>query len=307
MNNENIVNYNNVGTNMESFDFSKNWNDDFIADDDDIIIGPSKKENSDVSFEESFGDDSFSDSKNVFSFEPIVEENNSDILFDEKSDNGLLSSNSTELDSFFDSIYNGVEDANDLISQINLKKQTLIETEKELSNLKEQIDREKAEFSKYMDSQRQALEIERKQLKEKTELQRLRLSEESAQVKNDVEVKNNELELREQKLKVEIEKLEMQKANFAKYKEVEEEKIKNSLDKLNIEKEQIAKERDLAMQTIENDKKEFAIEKEHFERIKQIEESKLQSERDNLNKNCERFKRLISSLSSNFNSMPGKE
>ena len=305
MNNENIVNFDNMDNNMGTFDFTKNWNDDFIEEED-VIIGPKKEEVSDISFDDSFSDDSnLVDNSKVFSFEPFEEKKESnDVLVD---DSDMLSPSSTELDSFFDSIYNGVEDANDLISQINLKKQTLVDTEKELSNLKDQIDREKAEFSKYMDSQRQALEMERKQLKEKSELQRLRLSEESAQVKNDVEVKNNELELREQKLKVEMEKLEMQKANFAKYKEVEEEKIKNSLDKLNIEKEQIAKERDLAMQTIENNKKEFEIEKEHFERIKQIEESKLQSERDNLNKNCERFKRLISSLSTNFNSMPGKE
>ena len=60
------------------------------------------------------------------------------------------------------------------------------------------------------------------------------------------------------------------------------------------------------MQTIENNKKEFEIEKEHFNRIKEIEESKLKAERENLNKNCERFKRLISNLSTNFNSMPNE-
>ena len=68
--------------------------------------------------------------------------------------------------SFFDSIYNGVEDANELISQINLKKQTLQETEKEIANLKEQISREREEFTKYMDSQKQALELEKRQLKD---------------------------------------------------------------------------------------------------------------------------------------------
>ena len=311
MNNENIANYNSISEAPATFDFSKNWSDDFIEDEDDIIIGDDGKSDSDLSFENSFNSEveNFDDS-NVFEFEPMNDEKEEKSFVEsDKSniDSIDFSSSSTELDSFFDSIYNGVEDANDLISQINLKKQTLAETEKEIANLKDQIDREKAEFSKYMDSQRQALELERKQLKEKTELQRLRLSEETVQVKNDVEVKNNELELREQKLKVEIEKLEMQKANFAKYKEVEEEKIKNGFDKLSIEKEQVEKERDLAMQTIENNKKEFEIEKEHFERIKQIEESKLRSERDNLKKNCERFKRLISNLSSNFNSMPGNK
>ena len=304
MNSENIVNYNN----MSGFDFSSNWSSNIADEEEDIIIEPKKSVDSDISFENSFKEVSSDsdDSSDVFSFEPFKNEEVVVTSPENEDDVAEFSSESTELDSFFDSIYNGVEDANDLISQINLKKQTLAETEKEIANLKEQIDREKAEFSKYMDSQRKVLETERNQLKEKTQLQRLRLAEESAQVKNDVEVKNNELELREQKLRVEIEKLEMQKANFAKYKEVEEEKLKNSFEKLNIEKEQIEKERDLAIQTVENNRKEFEIEKEHFERIKQIEESKLKSERDNLNKNCERFKRLITGLSSNFNSMPNE-
>lgn len=305
MNSENVM-FNQENTN--NFDFSKNWDDEFISvDDDDIIIGAPKDEDSEFSFEEDnskpyniFND--FDDVKSgdlsdtKIDFEEVPLDSKEDISFE----------SSTELDSFFDSIYNGVEDANDLITQINKKKQTLAETEKEIASLKEQIDREKAEFAKYMSTQKDALDAEKRQLKEKIHLQRIRLSEESAQVKNEVEVKNNEIDLREQKLKVEVEKFEMQKANFSKYKEVEEEKIKNGLDRLNIEKEQVAKEKELALQTIENSRKEFDIEKEHFERIKQIEEAKLKAERDNLNKNCERFKRLISGLSNNFSSMPNE-
>ena len=91
------------------------------------------------------------------------------------------------------------------------------------------------------------------------------------------------------------------------YKRVKDySKIKNELEKLDIEREQLQKERDLTFQTIENNKKEFEIEKEHFNRIKQIEEQKLASERENLNKNCERFKRLVTGLSNNFNKMPSE-
>lgn len=293
MNTDNIIDF--MGTNSNqsnAFDFNS-WDNEFINidDDDEIIIGKNDKEN-DTRFSDTLEEDRI---LNILNDEPKKE-----------TKEPSFTSETTELDSFFDSIYNGVEDANELISQINLKKQTLEETEKEISSLKEQIAREKEEFSKYMDSQKQALEMEKQQLKEKSELQRMRLSEESAQVKNDTEVKNNELELREQKLKVEQEKLEMQKVNFAKYKEVEEEKIKNELNKLDIEKEQLEKEKELAFQTIENNKKEFEIEKQHFEKIKEIEEAKLASGRENLNKNCERFKRLISGLSTNFNNMPNE-
>ena len=297
MNNDNIIDFMENKTNLNNtFDFSQNWDNEFINvdEDEDVIISKNNKE--DISF-----DDSFEDEDKILSI--ISEQPKKEIKTQPQT---TYTSETTELDSFFDSIYNGVEDANELISQINLKKQTLQETEKEIASLKEQIAREKAEFSKYMDSQKQALETERKQLKEKGELQRMRLAEESAQVKNDTEVRNNELELREQQLKIEQDKLEMQKANFAKYKEVEEEKIKNNLNKLDIEKSQLEKEKELAFQTIENNRKEFEIEKQHFEKIKEIEQAKLKSERENLNKNCERFKRLITGLSTNFNKMPNE-
>lgn len=279
--NDNIINIL-EGNTVNNFDFSQEYKVDESLntnEEDDIIIVNKK--------DEEFEDD--------FKLEDTI------IDIDEQPQEPK-----TELDNFFDSIYNGVEDANELITEINLKKKTLSETEKELSNLKEQINREKIEFSKYMDSQREALLIERNQLKEKAELQKLRIEEENAQVKNDIENRTNELILKEQKLKVEQEKLEMQKINFEKYKEVEEEKIKNELNKLNIEKEQFEKEKELSYQTIENNKKELEIEKEHFSKIKEIEESKIESERANLTQNCERFKRLISGLSKNFNNMPNE-
>lgn len=279
--NDNIINIL-EGNTVNNFDFSQEYKVDESLntnEEDDIIIVNKK--------DEEFEDD--------FKLEDTI------IDIDEQPQEPK-----TELDNFFDSIYNGVEDANELITEINLKKKTLSETEKELSNLKEQINREKIEFSKYMDSQREALLIERNQLKEKTELQKLRIEEENAQVKNDIENRTNELILKEQKIKVEQEKLEMQKINFEKYKEVEEEKIKNELNKLNIEKEQFEKEKELSYQTIENNKKELEIEKEHFSKIKEIEESKIESERANLTQNCERFKRLISGLSKNFNNMPNE-
>ena len=225
MQSENIIDFMNNNTTTSTFDFNKNWDNNFInidedddiiintkkdddvieaskpndfiteKEDDDIIISP-KKDNDDVEFDNSFEEDNnIFDSKILNIINDIPEEK-----VDSKQE---LLNQPTELDSFFDSIYNGVEDANELLSQINLKKQTLQETEKEIVTLKEQIAREKEEFAKYMDSQKQALELEKQQLKEKGELQRLRLSEETEQVKNDTEVRKTEIELREQKLKVE--------------------------------------------------------------------------------------------------------
>ena len=301
--NNNIIDFiENGSKNEKIFDFNSDWDNDFVSvDDDDEIIIEKQPEN-EIKLDSSLEDDKI---LRILNDEPETKEKVEEKK-EEKKEPMNFKDETIELDSFFDSIYNGVEDANELISQINLKKQTLQETEKEIEVLKNQIAREKEEFSKYMDSQKQALELEKKQLKEKSELQRLRLSEESEQVKNDAEVKTNELNLKEQKVKVEQEKLAMQKVNFEKYKEVEEEKIKNELNKLDIEKQQFEKEKQLTLETIENNKKEFEIEKEHYEKMKQIEEQKLKAERENLNKNCERFKRLITGLSTNFNKIPNE-
>jgi len=194
MNNENTMNIFDESF-IKNFDFSNDFstfnNETNLDEEDDIIINNDNK----FSFDESKLDD--------FKIGDLLTEDSDDLSdFEPVKINSSTKDNSTNLDSFFDSIYNGVEDANDLISQINLKKKTLFETEKEINSLKDQIAREKEEFSRYMELQRQALEIEKKQLKEKAELQKLRLSEEASQFKNDMEVKNNELELREQKVKV---------------------------------------------------------------------------------------------------------
>ena len=112
MNNENIMDFMNNNTSASTFDFGKNWNDEFIKmdeeDENDIIIH--NKEKDDTEFENSFEDDD-----RILSI--IRDEPKQEINFEK-----ALTTETTELDSFFDSIYNGVEDANELISQINLKK-----------------------------------------------------------------------------------------------------------------------------------------------------------------------------------------
>ena len=178
MNNENVIDFMENKSNFNSaFDFSQNIENDFINiddDEDDIIIGKPKQESL---FENT--------TENLFDSEPKQEdlfetEKKQESLFDtEKKQESLFENEdkilsilndepkeqetiqakpveldtkeTLELDSFFDSIYNGVEDANTLISQINLKKQTLTETEQEIANLKEQMAREKEEFTKYME------------------------------------------------------------------------------------------------------------------------------------------------------------
>ena len=108
MNNENIMDFMNNNTSVNAFDFGKNWDDEFIKmddeDDKDIIIQSKPKD--DVEFENSFEDEDRI--LNIIRDEP--KQDNFNFNFEK-----ALTQETTELDSFFDSIYNGVEDANELI------------------------------------------------------------------------------------------------------------------------------------------------------------------------------------------------
>ena len=97
MNSENMM-FNQENT--STFDFSKNWDDEFInVDDDDIIIGAPKNEESDFVFDSSFEDSSvfniLNDTEDEIKSDEIKLDTSGDVSFD----------SSTELDSFFDSIY----------------------------------------------------------------------------------------------------------------------------------------------------------------------------------------------------------
>ena len=159
-------------TNQNQYDFSNSKQYDFSNSNQYNFSSPTENVNTETTYNfKTPAESTTSNVENQYNFANTADEEQDEIIinhptteqYDVKQNNMDLSKEMTELDSFFDSIYNGVEDANDLISQINLKKKTLSETEKEIQSLKEQIAREKEEFNRYMDSQRQSLELEKQQ------------------------------------------------------------------------------------------------------------------------------------------------
>ena len=88
--------------------------------------------------------------------------------------NGVEEQESNDFDAYFDSLYEDVEGANNLISEIIEKKKNIKENENSINQSKEELAKEKLDFEKYMDSQKESLELERKQFEEYMKIQKNR-------------------------------------------------------------------------------------------------------------------------------------
>ena len=58
-------------------------------------------------------------------------------------------------------------------------------------------------------------------------------------------------------------KLQIDREQFDKYREVEEGKLAHEKEKLEIDKQQFAKDKELTLQKLDNDKKELDVEKKY--------------------------------------------
>ena len=207
-------------------------------------------------------------------------------------------------DDMFDSLYSDVEGANNFISTLIDQKKNVSENETELAEMREKLDKEKADFAKYVETQNENIRMEKVKCDEYIKTQKMRLQNEESQFNADVEATRTELNLGEQTLKIANEKLDTEKSQFEKYKELEEEKIKEANSKLDTEKDQFDKEKQNALEKIETGKKELEVEKDQFERYKELEEKKLEHESKNLSQSCARFKELVAQFNSGFQKLP---
>lgn len=232
-------------------------------------------------------------------------------------------------DDMFDSLYSDVEGANNFISTLIDQKKNVNENETELAEMREKLDKEKADFAKYVETQNENIRMEKVKCDEYIKTQKMRLQNEESQFNADVEATRTELNLGEQTLKIANEKLDTEKSQFEKYKELEEEKIRNDRNKLqaeieqfekykeleeekikeansklDTEKDQFDKEKQNALEKIETGKKELEVEKDQFERYKELEEKKLEHESKNLSQSCARFKELVAQFNSGFQKLP---
>lgn len=212
----------------------------------------------------------------------------------------------SNFDVLFDSLYNDVVGANNLISDLIEKKTTLNKDEQLLEDFRSKFEKEKEDFKKFADEQRKAIENERNQANSFLEAKRNHLKSEEARFNEDAESKRNEISLLEQSLKLEQEKFETYKNNF-------EEQNKIELDKINAEKEKLAREieqfenyKKLSEETIKNGNNDLQTRQEQFAKYKELEQKKLDLEEKNLSQSCARFKELVSQFNSGFEQLPNE-
>lgn len=253
--------------------------------------------------------------------EPIVDENESEEgnsiaqkLTSEDIDNMMRNDDTKNLDDsyvlsnfdvLFDSLYNDVNGANNFISDLIEQKKNVNVNEANLTEMQSKLEKEKEEFARFMEMQKQSIELEKEQCNEYVKNQRIRLQNEEDQFNSECEATRAQLKLEEEKIKIANEKLEQEKTQFNETREIEEEKIRSDREKLQTEKEQFEKEKEIALERIKQGQKELQTQREQFAKTKELEEKKLELESKNLSQSCARFKELVSQFNSGFQQLPG--
>lgn len=244
--------------------------------------------------------------------------------------------NSSDFDTLFDSLYNDVAGANKFISNLIEQKKNVTDNAANLEEDREKLTKEKEEFERYMESQKQSISLAKAQCDEYVRTQKMRLQNEESQFNADAEATRAELALTDASIKAASEKLDAEKAQFRVYKELEEKKQqaeKDKIDKdkrkleadieqfnkeqevsftklkaeeqeLQSEKEQFEKSKNIDLEKIKNAQLEIMSQREQFEKFKDLEEKKLELESKNLSQSVARFKELVSQFNSGFQQLP---
>lgn len=192
-------------------------------------------------------------------------------------------------DAVFASLSSDVNGANNFISNLIEQRKSVNTNEAKLIEGQEKLDKEREEFSKFVETQKEAIELEKEQCKEYVRTQKIRIANEEAQFNSDVEATRAELALSEQTLKIGNEKLADEKQQFSSYKELEEEKLKVEKQKLETEKAAFVKEKAITEEKQKTERLKLETEREQFMKEKSIHEEKLTADRQTLETEREQF------------------
>ena len=185
-------------------------------------------------------------------------------------------------DALFDSLYSDVTGANNFISNLIEQKKTVNINEANLVEMQDKLEKDKEEFAKFVEAQKEAIELEKAQCKEYVRTQKARVANEEAQFNSDVEATRAELALAEQTLKINNEKLADERQQFSSYKELEEEKLKSDKQRLESEKSAFAKEKAITEEKLKSDRIKLETERDQFTKEKTINDDKLLADRQAL-------------------------
>lgn len=194
-------------------------------------------------------------------------------------------------DALFDSLYSDVTGANNFISNLIEQKKSVNINEANLIEMQEKLEKDKEEFAKFMETQKESIQLEKAQCKEYVRTQKMRIASEESQFNAEVEATRAELALADQTLKINNEKLTDEKQQFAAYRDLEEEKMKSDKQRLESEKAAFAKEKAISEEKMKSDRLKLETEKEQFMKEKSINDDKLAADRQTLETEREQFEK----------------
>lgn len=206
-----------------------------------------------------------------------------------EASSGIKDVDVVNFDAVFNSLSSDVTGANDFIASLLEQSKNVNVNEAKLIEQQEKHEREKEEFAKYVEAQKEAIELEKAQCKEYVRTQKLRLANEESQFNSEVEATRAELALAEQTLKINNEKLADEKQQFSAYKELEEEKLKSDKNRLESERSAFLAEKSITEEKLKSDRLKLETEKEQFIKEKGINEDKLAADRRTLENEKSQF------------------
>lgn len=237
----------------------------------------------------------------------------------------------SSFDSLFDNLYSDVAGANNFISNLIEQKKNVGVNEQYLEEEKAKLEKEKADFEAYVSGQKEAIELEKQRIIEYEKAQKIRLENEQKAFNEEVTATRKDLELESTSNKNEMSKLINDRLEFDKYKTAEEEAIKIANEKLEMEKEEFYRIKDIEFSKIDAEKSKNKLDREtfekeskntlerinnanqelesaklEFEKYKDVEKQKLELESTNLSQSVARFKELVTQFNSGFKDISGK-
>ena len=241
---------------------------------------------------------------------PVQESEKTAVVAAPQTENDEDAGSSYSLSNFdvlYDSLYNDVVGANNLISDLIEKKSTLNKDEKLLDDFREKFEKEKVDFQQYVEEQKKTIENEKAQAISTIEAKESHLKSKEARFNEDSEAKEKEFSLREQSLKLEKEKIDTFRNSCDEKNKSELDRIRFEQDKLNKEREQFEADKKMSLEAIENGQRTLQMQQEQFAKYKELEQKKLDLEEKNLQQSCARFKELVSQFNSGFEQLPNNE
>jgi len=187
-----------------------------------------------------------------------------------------------DIDSLFNNLSADVQGATDFITDVMSARDEISAEKEKILSMKEEFEKEKQDFNKYIKLKEEKLEKERAEFEDFVETKKLSLTRMEQQQKLDIDNANVEIENRKSEVELQESKLEAEKSDFENYKELEKNKIEAEYARLEEERKNFSDYQKVVNESLDSDRENLEADRNNFEDYKKLEEEKIVAEQRKL-------------------------